>query len=141
MKWQYIVVFGLTLPITLYILYRGRKVKNFPRIAYRQSSIHMMIKDFLPKTLYEKPVQKSQALKHVEKSSIKVIFIDGKAYWVANSIFYCADAIGGNVDTDSTKPVDTNNMSKKEIDKMLFILDNLKNGSGDDSSSAGNERL
>jgi len=30
-------------------------------------------------------------------------------------------------------------MSKKEVDKMLFILDNLKNGKINDSGSAGNQ--
>lgn len=97
-----------------------------------------MIKDFLPRSLYERPMQKSQAVKHAEKNSVKVIFVEGKAYWVANNIFYCAEALGGSVDIDSTEPVDTSNMSKRDIDKMLFILDNLKNGSDDDSSSAGN---
>lgn len=141
MRWQYLVFLGLTLPTSLYIIYRGRKVKNFPGIAYRQSSIHLMIKDLIPKNLYEKPALRTQASKYADKNSIKVIFIENKAYWVANNIFYCADAIGGSVNIDSTEPIDTSNMSKKEIDKMLFILDNLKNGSGDDSSSAGNERL
>lgn len=98
----------------------------------------MMIRDFLPKTLYEKPKQKSQSVNHVDNNTVKVILIDGKAYWVSNNIFYCAEAIGGSVDIDTTEPVDTTNMSKKDIDKMLFILDNLKNGSSDDNSSAGN---
>jgi hypothetical protein len=100
-----------------------------------------MIKDFIPKTLYERPRKQSQSLKHVEKNTIKVIFIEDKAYWVSNNIFYCAETIGGSVDVDTTEPIDTSNMSKKDIDKMLFILDNLKNGSNDDSSSTGNERF
>jgi len=141
MKLQHFIALGLTLILTSYILYRGRKLKAFPSIVYSQSSIHLMIKDFLPKTLYEKPRQDSQSLKHIEKNTIKVIFIEGKAYWVSNNIFYCAEALNGNVDIDTTEPIDTTNMSKKDIDKMLFILDNLKNGNRDDSSSAGNERL
>jgi hypothetical protein len=100
-----------------------------------------MIKDFLPKTLYEKPRQQSQSLTHIEKNTVKVIFIEDKAYWVNNNIFYCADAIGGNVNIDTTEPIDTNNMSKKDIDKMLFILDNLKNGRDNDSSSTGDKGL
>jgi hypothetical protein len=100
-----------------------------------------MIKDFLPKGLYEKPKQMSQASKHAEANSIRVIFIEDKAYWVSNNIFYCADASGNNVNIDTTEPVDTTNMSKRDIDKMLFILDNLKNGNSDDNSSTGNERF
>jgi hypothetical protein len=138
MKTQYFIITVLTLCLVSYIIYKGRKVKTFPGIVYSQSNIHFMIKDFLPKSLYERPMPKSQALKHAEKNSVKVIFLDNKAYWVANSIFYCADAIGGNVNIDTTEPVNTSNMSKKDIDKMLFILDNLKDGEGDDSSSTGN---
>jgi hypothetical protein len=138
---QIIAIMGLTLCFTSYIIYKGRKFKTFRGIAYSQSSIHLMIKDFLPKTLYDKPKQNSQSLNHIEKNTVKVIFIEDKAYWVSNNIFYCAEAIGGNVNIETTEPVDTTNMSKKDIDKMLFILDNLKNGNNDDSSSAGNERL
>jgi hypothetical protein len=141
MKAQYFIAIGLTLCFSSYILYKGRKTRSFPGIVYSQSSIHLMIKDFLPKTLYERPRQQSQSLKHIEKNTIKVIFIEDKAYWVSNNIFYCAEAIGGSVNVDTTEPIDTANMSKKDIDKMLFILDNLKNGSNDDSSSTGNERL
>jgi hypothetical protein len=138
---KYFIGIGLTLGLSSYIIYRGRKVKSFSGIAYTQSSIHLMIKDFIPKTLYEKPKVESQSLKHIEKNTIKVIFIEDKAYWVSNNIFYCAEASGGYVDAETVEPIDTTNMSKKDIDKMLFILDNLKNGSNDDSSSAGNERL
>ena len=134
---KYFIGMGLTLLITSYILYRGRRKKPFSNIVYSQSSIHLMIKDFLPKTLYEKPIQNSQSLKHIERNTVKVIFIDGKAYWVNNNIFYCADAFENNVNIDTTSPVDTTNMSKKDIEKMLFILDNLKNGNGNDSSSTG----
>lgn len=141
MNSQYWAFLGLTLCSFLYIIYRRKKNKKFLKIAYRQSSIHVMIKDFIPKNLYRKPQKKSQSLKHVEKNTIKVIFVEDKAYWVSNNIFYCADAIDGNVDVDTTKPIDATDMSKKDIDKMLFILDNLQNGSSDDNSSAGNERF
>ena len=141
MSLKYFVAIGLTFCLTSYIIYKGRTFKVFKGIRYSQSSIHLMIKDFLPKTLYQKPRQESQSLKHIEKNTVKVIFIEDKAYWVNNNIFYCAEAISGNVNIDTTIPVDTTNMSKKDIDKMLFILDNLKNGKGDDSSSTGNERL
>jgi hypothetical protein len=54
-------------------------------------------------------------------------------------MFYVADTFDGAVDSETVRPVDTNNMSKRDIDKMLFILDSLKNGNSDDSSSAWNE--
>jgi hypothetical protein len=135
---KYVIGVGLTLLLTSYILYKGRKLKSFSGIAYSQSSIHLMIKDFLPKDLYEKPRRESQMSKHIEENTVKIIFIEDKAYWVNNNIFYCAEAVGNSIDIDTTQPVDTTSMSKKDIDKMLFILDNLKNGSSDDSSGPRN---
>jgi hypothetical protein len=135
---KYVIGVGLTLLLTSYILYKGRKLKSFSGIAYSQSSIHLMIKDFLPKDLYKKPRRESQMSKHIEENTVKIIFIEDKAYWVNNNIFYCAEAVGNSIDIDTTEPVDTTSMSKKDIDKMLFILDNLKNGSSDDSSGPRN---
>lgn len=132
---EYAAILLLTIGLTLYILYRGKQTKIFPRIIHSQSSIHSLIKDFLPKDLYKKPNVISQSIKHIEKNSIKVIFLEGSAYWIKDNIFYCADAIDNNVNIDTTRQVDTNNMSKRDIDKMLFILDNLRGDKGNDSSS------
>jgi len=85
----------------------------------------------------EKPP--SQLTKRRERDMIKVIVIGNLAYWVSDNIFYVADAIDGEVIPQTAKPVDTNSMSRRDLDKMLFILDSLKNGKKDDSSSAGNE--
>jgi len=83
----------------------------------------------------------SQLTRRREKDTIKVIVIDEKAYWVSDNVFYVADAVEGNPIPETAQPLDTKQMSNKEINKMLFILDNLKNGKSDDSGSTGNERL
>ena len=94
----------------------------------------------MPKNLYKKPEVVSQSRKHVEQHMVKIIVIENKAYWVKDNIFYVAETDHGNIVPESVKPVDTANMSKKDIDKMLFILDNLGKGKKrDDSSSTGNE--
>jgi len=85
----------------------------------------------------EKPP--SQLTKRRERDMIKVIVMGNLAYWVSENIFYVAEAIDGEVIPQTAKPVDTNSMSRKDLDKMLFILDSLKNGKKNDSSSAGNE--
>jgi hypothetical protein len=85
----------------------------------------------------EKPP--SQLTKRRERDMIKVIVMGNLAYWVSENIFYVAEAIDGEVIPQTAKPVDTNSMSRRDLDKMLFILDSLKNGKKNDSSSAGNE--
>jgi ribosomal protein L16 Arg81 hydroxylase len=138
------MILALTIGLTfiavssiLVIVVKKRK-KYFSKLVYTQSSIHQIVKNFLPKDLFEVPKVLSQSRKHVRDNSVKVLIIEDSAYWVHKNMFYVADAVDGEVDSDTVRPVDTNNMSKRDIDKMLFILDSLKNGNSDDSSSTWN---
>ena len=49
-----------------------------------------------------------------------------------------ADMADGFINKETTKLVDTMGMDKVELDRMLFIMDRLKDGDGDDRSSSGN---
>ena len=135
------LILGLTFIILCSIIIRvvQKRRKYFAKIIYTQSSIHQIVKNFLPKDLFEVPRVFSQSRKHVNNNTVKVLIIEDNAYWVHNNMFYVADTFDGAVDSETVRPVDTNNMSKRDIDKMLFILDSLKNGNSDDSSSAWND--
>jgi hypothetical protein len=113
--------------------------KYFARVVFTQSNIHQTVKHFIPRDLFDLPAVVSQSKKHVLKNTIKVMMVEDQAYWVHNNMFYTADMIEGFVDAETTKAVDTNNMSKRDIDKMLFILDSLRDGNSDDSSGAWNK--
>jgi hypothetical protein len=115
-----------------------RNKKHFAKVVYTQSDIHMIVKDFVPKDLFDEPKRPSQARKHLKNNSVRVLMIEDHAYWVHNNMFYVADIADGLVNPETVRPVDTNNMSNRDIDKMLFILDSLKNGNSDDSSGAWN---
>jgi len=94
-------------------------------VVKSQSTIHHKFKKSYP---HAKISQKhtSQAKNFVSERMFKVIEIDGKAYWVKNNTFFMADMIEGKINHDSIKEVDTMNMSKKDLDKMMFIVDKLK---------------
>lgn len=126
-------------PIIIISVKKSRK--HFAKIVYSQSDIHQIVKNFLPKDLFEVPKMLSQARKHVNSNTVKVLIIEDQAYWVHDNMFYVADTAEGLVNPETVRPVDTNNMSKRDIDKMLFILDSLRNGNSDDSSSAWNNGL
>jgi hypothetical protein len=115
---------GLTLIAFCFIIIIIKKKENnaFKKIVYRQSDMHNILKDFFFKDIDDD----------------KVVILDKKAYWISNNIFYVGEAVDGKVKPETGQPLDTSNMSKREIDKMLFILDNLKNGKLNDSGSAGN---
>jgi hypothetical protein len=108
------------------------------KLMYSQSFIHSIIKDSLPKQMPEKERMLSQSLKHAEQNMIKIVVIDGTAYWVKDNIFYTAETNNGVVMHERARPVDVQNMPPRELDKMIFILDNLGRGKNNDSSSSGN---
>lgn len=97
-------------------------------IRYSQSNIHDIIKDYIPKPERLRPLTESQSTKHENSNRVKVIITEDKAFWVMNNSFYTADVIDGSIDKGSTQVVDTFNLDKEDLDKMLFILDQLKNG-------------
>lgn len=102
--------------------------------------MHRMLKHFFSFTVTGNEKRPSQLTKRKEKDMIKVLVMGNQAYWVSDNIFYVAKALDGEVIPNTARPVDIESMSKRDIDKMLFILDNLKNGKEkNDSSSTGNE--
>jgi hypothetical protein len=138
---EYFLAIGLTLLAAWSIIrLNGYKVsKTLTSIKYRQSDIHESIRTLIPKKLNNKEKIESQSAKHAANTMIKIIVIDSKAYWVKDNVFYSADTDNGDIVSPTAEPVDISTMSKKDIDKMLFILDNLRKGIQNDSGSSGNE--
>ena len=141
---EYLLVIGLTLLSYWSII----KISNKKRMVflnknkYRQSSIYEMVKDVVPKQRFDKPKVITQSQRHIQKNMLRVVIADGSAYWILNNVFYTANAINGRVDEETIKPLDIENMPTKELDKMLSILDDLKQGVGpNDSSSTGNKGI
>lgn len=114
------------------------KIKDNP-FRYSQSHIHMLILPLVPEIKnYKKPIV-SQSRKHEEKTNIKVVIFDNKAYFVKDGTFYCADVDGKNIDSSTATLVDTMGMDKVQLDKMLFIMDQLRDGKKNDSGDSGNQ--
>jgi len=136
---NYFIAFLTTLVFCYILVVINKKRSNtFNKILYRQSDMHNILKEFFFKDIFDNKVVISQSKIWKEKQTTRVVIIDQKAYWVSNNMFYVGDTVDGKVRPETGKPLDTTKMSKKEIDKMLFILDNLKNGKLNDSGSAGN---
>lgn len=112
--------------------------KKIKPIRYSQSHIHSLVFPLLPKGIKIKKPKKTQSAIHEAKNNIKVIIMDNSAYWIKDNAFYMADmSIDGTVNKDSTRRVDTDGMSRVQLDKMLFIIDKLREGTLDDSGSTG----
>ena len=141
---EYLLVIGLTLLSYWSIIkISNKKTMIFlNKNKYRQSSIYEMVKDVVPKQRFDKPKVITQSQRHIQKNMLRVVIADGSAYWILNNVFYTANAINGRVDEETIKPLDIENMPTKELDKMLSILDDLKQGVGpNDSSGTGNKGI
>jgi hypothetical protein len=71
---------------------------------------------------------KTQAFEYEAKNKLRIFVADDKAYWIKNNAFYEANLVDGIIDESTTKVVDTMGMNKVELDKMLFIIDQLRKG-------------
>ena len=138
---EYVLAIGLTLVLVWSIIEFNRyKVSQILRnIHYRQSDIHQSFINLVPKKINNRTKIESQSAKHAASTMIKIIVIEDKAYWVKDNVFYFAETNSGDIVDITAKPVEISDMSKQDIDKMLFILDNLRKGNENDSSSTGNE--
>jgi hypothetical protein len=129
-----IAMFLTTKMITL----RVKNVKENP-FRYSQSHIHMLLLPLVPNFKNYKKIRVSQSTKHADKINIKVIIYEKKAYFVKNGTFYCADMNEDQIDSANARLVDTMSMDKVQLDKMLFIMDQLRDGKKNDSGDTRNQ--
>ena len=118
--------------------YSNIDLKTDKTIRYSQTHIYELIKPLVYTKEINKVIRNSQSQKYNEKVNIKVIIMEDMAYWIKDNIFYMANMVDGFVDKDTTRTVDTMAMDKVQLDKMLFIMDRLREGKRNDSSGTGN---
>jgi len=128
---------ALTVPLLLIIgyvvLFRNREVYE-PMMT--QSMLHNQYS--MQKKYIEKVNRKSQSKTRKARENVKVIIVEDTAYWIQDNAFYTAPMINNLISKDSAIQVDTIHMDKVQLDKMLFIMDKLREGISDDSRGSGN---
>ncbi len=117
---------------------KNKRIGQKISLKYSQTHIFEIVKPLLPPGTLTKQIRKTQSLNHEQKTSIKVIIMEDQAFWIKDNIFYVADMDGHHIDKDTTRRVDTMAMDKVELDKMLFIMDQLRDRKINDSGSSGN---
>ncbi len=112
---------------------------NKNSIKYSQSHIFMHIKPLLPDMSNIKKIKNTQSLDYEKKINVKIIILDNYAYWIKENQFYKAEIVNNLIDRDTTTTVDTIGMDSIQLDKMLFIMDKLREGLDNDSGSTRNQ--
>lgn len=108
------------------------------RYIFSQSSMHEMIKPLLPEDFFRPKPKKTQSSVYEAKTNVRVIVLDGLAYWIRDNKIYEADIGMQGIEKDSARIVDTMSMDKVQLDKIAFIVDALREGLDNDSGSTGN---
>jgi hypothetical protein len=132
-------VFTLITVVVVNLLVRSQLKQNKDKtiIRYSQSHIHNLVKPFLPQSNFMKPIKQSQAIKHKQSQFMRVMVLDGKAYWIKDQALYTAEVSDGKVNQDTAQKVDTIAMSKVELDKVIFVVEQLTDGSENDFGNPG----
>ena len=109
------------------------------KYKFSQSSLHELIKPLLPDDLFMPEQKITQSFLHEQKTNLRVIILDGYAYWIKDNTVFKSPMNGMDIDKDSTEVVDIIGLDKVQLDKMIFVIDKLREGLPNDSGSAGNE--
>lgn len=79
----------------------------------------------------------TQARKYRQSISTRILMMDNTAYWIDGTTVYTASIINDEIDQDNKKPIDTMGMNDVELKRIMFIVDKLTEGLGDDRSNHG----
>ena len=114
----------------VFLINKKNKREPFFLIKYSQSHIHRILSPLLPQVDQTSKIsnKNNQSGKHLKNTNVRVLIVEGRAYWTKNNVFYVSSIVDGDIDKDNAQVVDTMGMSKVELDKMLFIIDQLRKG-------------
>lgn len=124
-------VAGVLTTLTLIaIIKQYNKHVRAKRMPVNQSSMFLLIKNFLPELMFSMRYRDTQAFMYEDTRTLKYIEMsDNNAYWISRNKIYYAEIKDGKFNPEAGKPTEMNNLSEKQVNKMLYILNTLKNGS------------
>jgi hypothetical protein len=130
-----ILIVCLTAIVFFSIIVTMQKKKNNLKYPItKQSEMHNALKVFFSRQAVDTE-KKSQIAKRSDSNKFNAVIVDDKAYWVIDNIFWVSNLIDGRPNMSEAEPVDIYSMPKKELDKMLLILDNLGGGKNERGNS------
>jgi len=135
---EYFLGSFLTILTVFFISKINKNVSNSNRsFKFSQSHIFELTKP------YQKPIVKNHTRRqsdiHYDKTNIKVLIMEDKAFWIKNNAIYTAAVDGDEVIKSSAEQVDIMGMDKVELDKMIFIVDQLTERQKHDRRNPGVE--
>jgi hypothetical protein len=112
-----------------------KKEENALKITYNQSHIYQMMAPYLELAPPLENFTPRQSQNFLDNAYMKVMIVNGKAYWIKDNVFYVADVVNGEVNKEGAKKVDTMAMDKVELNEMMFIVEKLREDKDDNRGS------
>lgn len=110
-------------------------------IRFSQSRALELSIDIIENAIQPIEVSKTQSVIHYRNNTIKILILEKLAYWIKENSLYVADIIDGEIDHDSTRQVDTMDMDKVQLEKMIYIVEQLREGMPNDSWDSGQSQF
>ena len=122
---------GVLTTLTLIaIIKQYNKRSRAKRVLINQSSMFLLIKNFLPDLMFDMRYKDTQALVYEDTKTFRYIEMsDHKAYWIDKNKIYYADVEDGRFNPAKGRPTEMKNLSERQVNKVLYIFNSLKNGS------------
>jgi hypothetical protein len=124
-------LFGVLTTLSLIaIIIKYNKYSRAKTRTLRQSYVFWELKQFMPEMMDAFLNKPTQAQNYDDHRSFKFIEMpDKKAYWLdRDKIYYAEIKDDGRFNPLEGKPSEMKNLSEKQLVKMLFIYNSLKNG-------------
>jgi hypothetical protein len=80
--------------------------------------------------MFDMRYKDTQALVYEDTKTFRYIEMsDHKAYWIDKNKIYYADVEDGRFNPAKGRPTEMKNLSERQVNKVLYIFNSLKNGS------------
>jgi hypothetical protein len=119
-------------------IYLSKTVKTkIKPIRYSQSRALELSINIIQQAISPKETIKTQSTVHHSKNTLKILVIGKFAYWIKDNNFYMADIIDEDIDHDTTREVDIMTMDTVQLEKMIYIVEQLREGMPNDNRDSG----
>lgn len=117
--------------LVYFVVQKAKRSSEVVKVKVSQSRTYDLLAPFVI-PIDSRRYVKRQSINHLEKTQIRILMTEDKAYWIKDNSFYSADMANGIIIEESTKTVDIMGMDEVELEKMIFIIDTLTEGKAND---------
>lgn len=116
---------------TILLTYRWFMANSIPKKSFKVSISQSRTNELMKRFFINNesfPAATTQSMKHFDSINLRILILEEQAYWIKNNAVFVAEVINGEIEKDTAKEVDTMAMDKVQLNKLMFIVEKLKEG-------------